>query len=80
MGGMNERTKFMLMCTLYATLAFILVSLAGTYKLTKGIFADKDKPDDYGVGQRFDQKGFLLHIVVFALLIFVPMKFNKEKN
>ena len=62
--------------TLYTVLAFILVSHSGTYKITHSIYSalgGKQDEEDYGTGMDFTNQGFLLHVLVFALLIFVPM-------
>ena len=70
-----------LLSTLYIVLAMVLVSLSGTYQFTNGLFGSlvgqKDQTS-YGMGNTFTNKGFILHIVVFALLVGVPMyKMNK---
>ena len=67
-----------LLLVLYLVLAFVLVSLAPTYTLTGKIFAMGDSQSTYGTGQTFSQKGFLLHIVVFALLAALPFFYIKE--
>ena len=72
-----------LVSTIYIVLAMVLVSLSGTYSVTKGLFGglvgQKDQAS-YGTGLHFSNRGFLLHIVVFALLVGVPMYLlNKNK-
>jgi len=68
--------KLIGLTTLYLTLVFVLVSLNNTYKITYVIFGkalgDKTQ-ESYGVGTNFNQKGFLLHVLVFALLVALPM-------
>ena len=67
-------TKWMI--TLYAVLVFVLVSYSGTYKLTHSIykaFGGKHSQEDYGKGLEFSNPGFWAHILVFALLVFIPM-------
>jgi hypothetical protein len=74
-----------LLSTLYTVLAMILVSLDGTYNITYnvlkslGLNSMRDQ-EEYGTGMKLNQKGFLLHIVVFALLVAVPMLLCKNKN
>jgi len=79
---MIER-KMIMLSTLYIVLAMVLVSLDGTYNITYKIlkmFGIKINQDDYGTGMRLNQKGFLLHIVVFAALVALPMVMCKNKN
>ena len=64
-----------LLIAVYATLAMIVVSLSQTYSLTQQYLGDLvgADPSDYGTGNTFSNKGFLLHIIVFFLLILLPM-------
>ena len=74
-------TKMLLLSVLYVALAMILVSLNGTYKITYSIFGSLLGAKDlssYGTGMSFKQPGFLLHIVVFAALVAVPMFMCKK--
>ena len=73
---MIQSKKTIAITTLYAVLAFVLVSLDTTYSLTQSIFGNlvgASSTNPYGRGQSLNNRGFLLHIVVFALLIAVPM-------
>ena len=59
----------------------IIVSLSMTYDVTYKLFGSilgSTNQTSYGHGMNFNQRGFLLHIIVFALLIFVPMYFIKK--
>ena len=59
----------------------IIVSLSMTYGITYKLFGKllgSTTQMSYGDGMNFTQPGFLLHIIVFALLIFVPMYFIKK--
>ena len=67
-----------LLLVLYLVLAFVLVSLSATYSLTAKLFAMGDSQVKYGTGQSFSQKGFLIHIVVYALLAALPFFYIKE--
>ena len=71
--------KLIFLSTLYVVLAFVLVSLKGTYSLTKKIFASKSATDSWGPGFDPSNKGFIVHAVVFALLVALPMFFCKSK-
>jgi hypothetical protein len=48
----------------------ILVSLDGTYTITGSIFGGDSS---YGTGMSLKNKGFYIHIIVFALLMALPM-------
>jgi hypothetical protein len=71
--------KNMLLCILYTVLAFVFVSLDGTYQLTYKLFGKMTGKSqaDYGTGNKLPQPGFIIHILVFALLIALPMFLNK---
>jgi hypothetical protein len=71
----------LLLCTLYAVVVMVIVSLSLTYNITYKLFGKmlgSMGQMSYGTGMSFNQPGFLLHIVVFALLIYVPMYFYKD--
>ena len=73
---MVQSKKLIALTTLYAVLAFILVSLDTTYSITNSIFGNlvgSTSSQPYGRGLSLNNRGFLLHIVVFALLIALPM-------
>ena len=74
-------TKMLLLSVLYVVLAMVLVSLTGTYKLTYGIFGKMlgaNSQADYGMGLVLKKPGVILHIVVFALLVAIPMFLCKK--
>ena len=68
---------------IYIILAFILVSLDGTYNITYrllkmlGLNVDQEK---YGYGMSLSQSGFLLHIIVFGLLLCIPKMMCKDSS
>ena len=74
---MNKSTAKMLLL-FYILLCFVLVSLKQTYTFTKGIFSPKKSHTKYGTGMELSQNGFLLHAVVFTVLVAVPFYFVKE--
>ena len=74
---MNKQNAKLLLI-LYLVLSMVIVSLTPTYDLTKKIFGPKASDADYGVGNNIDKYGFIIHIIVFALLAAVPFFFIKE--
>ena len=70
----------MILGILYAVLAMVLVSLTNTYNITYNLFGKllgSGSQASYGTGNTFKNPGFLLHIVVFAILIAIPCCINK---
>ena len=70
-----------IICLLYTVVVFIIVSLNNTYLITNKLFGNLVKqpnPNLYGVGQTFKNRGFLLHVIVFALLVGAPMFLSKK--
>jgi predicted transporter len=68
---------------LYSVLVFVIVSLDKTYSITNkflGKLVGASDKISYGSGNSFGNKGFLLHILVYALLIGAPMYFVKNEN
>jgi phosphate starvation-inducible membrane PsiE len=74
--GLENQPKLLLI--IYLVLAMVLVSLKPTYSLTKKVFGTKSDEQEYGVGEKFTRMGFLVHIVVFALLASIPFYFIAE--
>ena len=71
----------LLLCTLYVVIVMVIVSLSLTYKLTYKLFGGllgETSQLSYGTGMDFNQSGFLLHIIVFALLVGIPMYLYKK--
>ena len=71
-----------ILCTLYTVIVMIIVSLSLTYNITYkffGDFVDKTTQESYGTGMDFKQPGFLIHIIVFAILIFIPSYIYRKK-
>ncbi len=72
-----------LLITLLSVFIFIIVSLNLTYKITNNIFGSlvgSDDQTDYGTGFDFSNRGFWIHIIVFAILVFLPMHFGGIKE
>ena len=74
--GLENQPKLLLI--IYLVLVMVLVSLKPTYSLTKKVFGTNSDDNEYGVGEKFTQTGFLVHIVVFALLAAIPFYFIAE--
>ena len=78
---MADKLNNKLIITLYLTVLFILVSLKGVYELTYkwfGKMAGSNNQIEYGSGMMLSNRGLIIHAVVFALLVFLPMHFGKE--
>ena len=73
---MAQSYKLIFFSTLYTVLALVLVSLDGTYNITSTFFGNTFTP--YGKGISLKDKGFYIHIFLFALLIALPMLMCKE--
>jgi len=71
--------RLIALSTLYVVLAFVLVSLKGTYSLTGKLFGKMFPKTTWPAGNDLGNAGFLLHVLVFALLVALPMFFCKAK-
>jgi hypothetical protein len=69
--------KLIAFSTIYTVLVMILVSLDGTYSITHSL-CSKTSQEKYGTGMTFKNKGFILHILIFTLLILTPNLFCKD--
>jgi hypothetical protein len=69
--------KLISLSTIYTVLVMILVSLDGTYNITHSLFS-KTSQEKYGTGMSFKNNGFILHIIIFTLLILAPNLFCKD--
>ena len=73
--------KLIALSTLYVVLAMILVSLGATYQLTYKLFGGltgSKTQSDYALGMKPTKPGFIIHVIVFALLVAVPMFLSKK--
>ena len=66
------------------TLVFVIVSLNQTYDITRstlklGNLVKQEDSSSYGTGNTFSNYGFVLHIVVFALIVYLLMVFKVAK-
>jgi hypothetical protein len=64
------------MITLIAVVLFIVVGLSTTYGITEGVFGPivGQKGSEYGVGNTFSNRGFLLHALVFGAILFFILR------
>uniref|UniRef100_A0A6C0I8Y5 Uncharacterized protein n=1 Tax=viral metagenome TaxID=1070528 RepID=A0A6C0I8Y5_9ZZZZ len=74
----SSKLEMSLLITLYLVLVFILVSMAGTYSLTKKVFGGLSGSKPWPTGMDISNPGFWLHTVVFAVLVLLPMLLNKN--
>lgn len=75
---MTQSYQLIIFSTLYTVLAMVLVSLDGTYGITHALFGNLTG-DNYGTGISLKNKGFYIHIFVFAVLIALPMLMCKSE-
>ncbi len=76
-----QTPKIIILSTIYTVLLMILISLDGTYNITYSLFGNllnSKSQNNYGLGMNLKSKGFILHTVLFAILIIVPMLFCKS--
>jgi hypothetical protein len=62
----------LILSALYSVLIMVLVSLDTTYNITHSLMGSSEKQNEYGSGMNFKNKGFILHILIFTLLILAP--------
>ena len=64
---------------LISTVIFLIVGMSATYNTTQGIFGSLvgQTGGDYGSGNGFSNRGFLLHALVFYLVMFFVLKKQK---
>jgi hypothetical protein len=64
------------MITLIAVVLFIVVGLSTTYGITEGVLGPVvgQKGSEYGIGNTFNNRGFLLHALVFGLILFFILR------
>lgn len=69
-------TETLILSLVYTVVVFVVVSLNLTYNLTNKVFGKvvgQPNQASYGLGLSLNNRGFLLHILVFALLVGIPM-------
>ncbi len=61
---------------LIATVLFLVVGMQSAYNTTQGVFGSivGQTGADYGSGNNFKNRGFLLHAVVFYLAMYMILK------
>ena len=73
-----EKNQAKMLLILYLVLAMVLVGLDNTYNLTQKVFGQGEDDETYGSGNQLTDKGFVIHIIVFAALAAVPFYFVDE--
>jgi len=71
-----QSNQLIILTTVYTLLIMILLSLDGTYTLTHtllGGFIGNPGQEKYGTGMRLNSPGFIIHLVIFAILLVTPM-------
>jgi hypothetical protein len=63
-----------------AAVIFIVVGYTNTYDVTRGILGSVVGQSDgsYGNGNTFNNRGFILHAVVFGLLMYAALKYGMK--
>ncbi len=63
-----------------AAVIFIVVGYTNTYDLTRGVLGSVVGQNDpsYGMGNTFSNRGFILHAVVFGLLMYAALKYGMK--
>lgn len=61
---------------LIATAIFLIVGMSATYTATSGIMGSLvgQTGADYGVGNALDNRGFLMHALIFYLAMYFILK------
>ena len=72
-----------LACVLFAVVVFLTVSLSVTYDVTYNIFGKTFGISEYNWkpapgGATLDSVGFWVHVIVFAILIYVGLLLKKN--
>jgi len=69
------------MCILYAVVVMVIVSLDSVYGLTYQLFGKlvgASSQDDYATGMQISEPGFIIHVIVFALILSIPLFMKKS--
>jgi hypothetical protein len=60
---------------LITAILFVVVGYANTYSITQGVFGSVVGGGNYANGNTIENRGFLLHAVVFGLLVWLTSKY-----
>ena len=60
--------------TLIAVVLFVIINLSMTYDITRKVFGPVVGTTDYGTGNSFTDRGFILHALVFGGIFFFIAK------
>jgi hypothetical protein len=63
---------------LISIVIFYIVGYDNTYRMTGKVFGKLLKQDDmrYGMGNTFSNRGFIVHAIVFGVLMFLVAKYG----
>ena len=71
-----QSNQLIILTTVYTLFLMILLSLDGTYNLTHtilGRFVGSPSQETYGTGMKLSSPGFIIHLILFAILLVMPM-------
>ena len=71
-----QSSNMIFLTVVYTVLLMVLLSLDGTYTLTHTLFGNligNPSQDKYGMGMRLTSPGFIIHLIIFTILIVAPM-------
>ena len=77
-----QTKQIILLSTIYTVLLMLLLSLDGTYTITHtlfGSFIGNPSQETYGTGMRLKSPGFIIHLIIFAILLISPMLMCNER-
>ena len=64
---------------LASVVVFIVIGYGATYNATRGVFGKILKQEDagsYGQGNTFKQRGFIVHALVFGVIMYLVAKYG----
>ena len=68
--------NLIILTTAYVLILMVILSLDGTYTLTHTIFGGlvgAPSQEKYGTGMRLNSPGFIIHLILFAVFLIIPM-------
>ena len=63
-----------------AAVIFVVVGYANTYTFTEGVLGSMLGQNGvvYGIGNTFNNRGFIVHAVVFGLVLYAALKYGMK--
>jgi hypothetical protein len=65
--------KRKLLTVIYIILVMVILSMNETYSFTHKIFKQTETQEEYSKGMEINSRGFLIHLVIFIILISFPV-------